>query len=211
VTDPRATGRAPRLPRSFFARGPCAVARALLGRELVHETARGTVSGRIVEVEAYGGESDPASHARPGPTRRNASMYGPPGHAYVYRSHGIHLCFNVVTGRAGSASAVLVRALEPTRGLATMARWRGVGDPRRWTPGPGCVGEALGLERRHDGHDLTGETLWIGRRRVRHPGERIVATPRIGIRVGREWLWRFVLEHPGGDRGAAVRLPRVGR
>ena len=186
------------------------MARALLGRTLVHDTAPGTVSGRIVEVEAYGDESDPASHARPGPTRRNASMYGPPGHAYVYRSHGIHLCFNVVTGRSGRAAAVLVRALEPIRGLATMARRRGVGDPRRWTPGPGCVGEALGLDRLDDGRDLTGEALWITRLRVRHPGERIVATPRIGIRVGRERLWRFVLVHPGEDRGK-VTDGRVGR
>jgi len=194
--------RARRLPRAFYARGACAVARALLGRELVHDTPAGRTSGRIVEVEAYGDASDPASHARPGPTARNASMFGPAGHAYVYRSHGIHACFNVVTGRAGRAGAVLVRALEPRVGLALMARRRGTRDPRRLTPGPGCVGEALAIGLARDGADLTRGPLWVSRRRVALPGERLRRTPRIGIRVGLDRAWRFILnpEAPGAGR-----------
>ncbi len=183
------------------------MARDLLGRTLVHETRGRRVAGRIVEVEAYGGRDDPASHARPGPTRRNASMFGPPGHAYVYLSHGLHWCFNVVTGPAGRASAVLVRALEPGEGISRMARRRGTRDPRRLASGPGRVGQALGLGRGHDGADLVRGRLWISRARIRRAGERIERTARIGIRVGLERRWRFVLVpgRPGSRRRGTPR------
>ena len=183
------------LPREFYARSVCAVARSLLGHVLVHETREGMVAGRIVEVEAYGGESDPASHARHGRTARNASMYGEAGHAYVYLSHGLHVCFNVVTGTAGRAAAVLVRALEPRSGLSLMALRRRKPDPRRFTPGPGCVGEALALQRHHDGADLTRGPLWISRASLRTGFERVGCSARVGIRVGLERRWRFFLEY----------------
>src|SRR5207244_10196366 len=129
--------------------------RALLGRTLVRETRRGPLAGVIVEVEAYGGGRDPASHAWRGETPRNRVMFGPPGHAYIYVSYGLHHCLNVVTGRRGHASAVLIRALAPVAGARTMTRRRGVADPDRLLRGPGCIGAALGLTRDQDGLDRT--------------------------------------------------------
>lgn len=193
------------LPREFYARGVCAVARSLLGHVLVHETREGIVAGRIVEVEAYGGESDPASHARHGRTARNASMYGEAGHAYVYLSHGLHWCFNVVTGRPDRAAAVLVRTLEPRNGLSLMALRRRASDPRRFTPGPGCVGEALAIERHHDGSDLTRGPLWISSACLRTGFERVARSPRVGIRFGLERSWRYFLEYSGSRPGRGTR------
>jgi len=197
--SPRAGGRAipeagPPLARAFYERDALAVARDLLGLVLVCESREGRVSGRIVEVEAYGDERDLASHARPGPTARNRSMYGPPGHAYVYFTYGMHHCANVVVEPEGRASAVLLRALEPRTGLVRMAHRRKTGDPRRFTSGPGNVAAALGLERRHDGIDLTRGPLWISSVRPGIAGERIVSSRRIGIRFAAERPWRFTLE-----------------
>jgi len=194
------------LPRAFYARDVLTVARELLGCVLVSDAAGGRVSGRIVEVEAYAGESDPASHARPGRTARNASMYGPPGHAYVYFTYGMHHCANVVVEPEGNASAVLIRALEPRTGLMRMARRRRIGDPRRFTNGPGNVAEALAIGRAWDGVDLTRGPLWISSARLAIPGERIVASTRIGIRHAVEQPWRFTLERAGeGARRGALR------
>ena len=187
---------APPLSRAFYARDVITVARDLLGLVLVSDIG-GRVSGRIVEVEAYGGESDPASHARPGRTARNAVMYGPPGHAYVYFTYGMHHCANVVVEPAGHASAVLIRALEPRTGLFLMARRRRTADPRRLTNGPGNVAAALGLDRAHDGADLTRGPLWISRFRPIVEGETNEATRRIGIRQAIERPWRFTLERSG--------------
>jgi DNA-3-methyladenine glycosylase len=198
---------APPLPRSFYARDAITVARDLLGLVLVSDLG-GRVSGRIVEVEAYGGESDPASHARPGRTPRNASMYGPPGHAYVYFTYGMHHCANVVVERIGSPSAVLIRALEPRTGLFRMARRRQTADPRRLTNGPGNLAESLGLDRAHDGADLTRGPVWISSLRPVVAGERIAASRRIGIRQAIERPWRFSLEPSGGRRGRTRRERR---
>ena len=148
-------------------------------------------AGRIVEVEAYGGESDPASHARPGRTNRNAVMYGAGGHAYIYFTYGMHFCMNVVAGPPGLARAVLIRALEPLAGLDRMRRRRGTADLLRLARGPGCVGQALGLDRRFNGADLTGPKLWIAGGERPANRFRVGRSPRIGIRRARDWRWRL--------------------
>lgn len=185
------------LPRAFYHRSPRVVARDLLGRVLIRDTADGRVAGRIVEVEAYDGANDPASHAFRGETARNRVMFGPPGHAYVYFTYGMHHCMNVVTGPAGRASAVLIRALEPVEGLDLMRRRRrGVAD-ERLARGPGCVAQALALTRADDGLDLTVGPLWIADGAPDRCGRRVVRTPRIGIRVAADFPWRYVLAgHP---------------
>jgi DNA-3-methyladenine glycosylase len=197
------------LPRAFYERPPEVVARALLGRLLVRDPARGLrgrTIGRIVEVEAYGGMRDPASHAFRGETVRNRTMFGPAGHAYIYLSYGVHHCLNVVTGRAGKASAVLIRALEPIAGLKAMARRRGVLDPERLARGPGCVARAFGLARSHDGLDLTRGPLWIADQRPRRRGLRIARSARIGISLAATRRWRFFLEGHPCVSGPSTRL-----
>ena len=209
------------LPRRFYARPPVVVARALLGRLLVCDLGRTRVAGRIVEVEAYGGARDPASHAFRGPTARNRTMFGPPGHAYVYFTYGMHHCLNVVTGAPGRAGAVLIRALEPVAGLVAMARRRGGVPWERLTRGPGCVARALGLTRTHDGIDLTRGPLWLGAVAGRRGGRPVVESPRIGITRGVARRWRFYLDgHPcvsassrrarTGTRPGGRGLARVG-
>jgi len=206
------------LPRAFYARHVRVVARAVLGRLLVLEAPDGPLAGRIVEVEAYGGERDPASHARSGRTARNASMFGPPGRAYVYFTYGMHHCLNLVTGPEGRASAVLVRALEPVAGLAAMRARRGGVPDGRLARGPGCVARALGLDRRHDGLDLVAGPLWISDLPPRRGGRAVRSGPRVGIRRGLERAWRFWLDgHPcvsappraAGRGGHAARPLRV--
>jgi DNA-3-methyladenine glycosylase len=167
--------------------------------------------GRIVEVEAYGGARDPASHAYRGPTARNRTMFGPPGHAYIYLSYGVHHCLNVVTDSAGKAAAVLIRALEPIAGLDAMARRRGLRDPARLARGPGCVARALGLTRAHDGLDLTRGPLWVADRPPRRQGRRIARSVRIGISRAETRRWRFFLVgHPCVSGRLAGRPVRPG-
>ncbi len=186
------------LPRRFYARGAPALARALLGRVIVRDHPDGRVAGRIVEVEAYEAAGDPASHAFRGRTPRNAVMFGPPGHAYVYFTYGMHHCLNVVARAEGVAAAVLIRALEPLEGLDRMRARRGGVPDERLARGPGCLAQALALSREHDGIDLVTGVLWIGDAPVRRAGRRIACGPRIGIRVGVETPWRFWLAgHPG--------------
>jgi len=190
-------GRWRPLSRRFYARPPEVVARALLGRLIVRERRAMLLIGRIVEVEAYGGASDPASHAYRGETRRNRVMFGPPGHAYIYFTYGMHHCLNVVTGEAGVASAVLIRALEPIEGLASMARRRGAVPPERLARGPACVARALGLTGANDGADLTRAPLWLPAMPPRRGGRRIARSPRIGITRAVSRRWRFFLAgHP---------------
>jgi DNA-3-methyladenine glycosylase len=169
------------------------VARALLGRVLVCDLARTRVAGRIVEVEAYRGAHDPASHAFRGRTARNAVMFGPPGHAYVYFTYGMHHCLNIVCEPEGGAAAVLVRALEPLAGESLARRRRDVVARERLMRGPGCVAQALGLTRAHDGLDLVGGPLWVAAGPPHRGGHRIASGPRIGIRVGTERRWRWWL------------------
>ncbi len=186
------------LARRWYARPVLEVARGLLGRVLVRETAEGVSAGRILEVEAYRGADDPASHAYRGLTRRTEVMFGPPGFAYVYFTYGMHFCFNVVVEPAGRAAAVLIRALEPVAGAALMSRRRGPDVPwSRLARGPACVAVALALGRGENGLDLTRGPLWVSNLAPRRGGRRIVAGSRIGIRVGVERPWRFLLEgHP---------------
>jgi DNA-3-methyladenine glycosylase len=172
-----------RLGRDFFARSVHEVAPALVGATLLVDGA----GGRIVEVEAYDGE-DPASHGFRGETPRNRSMFGPPGHAYVYRSYGIHWCLNLVCDVPGRAEAVLVRALEPTHGLDRMAARRGTDDPRLLCSGPGRLCEALGVTGEHDG--LALDRAPFGLEAPAAPVE-VVAGPRIGISRAVDLPWRY--------------------
>lgn len=189
----------PPLPRAFFARATEIVADDLLGCVLWAQADGGLAAGRIVEVEAYLGENDPASHAGRGPTPRSRIMYGPPGVAYVYFIYGMHHCLNAVTEPAGRAGAVLLRALEPTVGLEVMAgRSPRIRRPDDLCRGPGRLARALGIDLRWCGLPLAGRTarggpvprLWIAAPE-RRPA-RIVATPRIGVRLAAERLLRFV-------------------
>jgi DNA-3-methyladenine glycosylase len=142
--------------------------------------------GRLVEVEAYARE-DPASHSFRGQTRRNVTMFGPPGHAYVYVSHGIHHCMNVTTG---GANAVLLRALEPLEGVEEMTRRRGMADVRLLCAGPGRLCQAVGITLSDDGHDVTRrQGLWLA---TGEPAAEVAATARIGITAAAEVPWRFV-------------------
>jgi DNA-3-methyladenine glycosylase len=175
------------LSRRFYTRTAVELARELIGRLLVRELNGRLLIGRVVEAEAYG-PNDPASHSFRGPTPRNASMFGSPGHAYVYVSHGIHHCLNAV---ADPPTAVLLRALEPIEGLEEMHRRRRTERERLLCAGPGRLCVALGIGRNLDGHDLTlGEGLWIARG---HRARDVVVTPRIGLNVAVDWPWRFVL------------------
>jgi len=199
------------LPRAFYARDPVVVARAVLGRLLVYDSPQGRLSGRIVEAEAYRGADDPASHAHRGRTARNAAMFGEPGHAYVYFTYGMHHCLNLVTGSAGKASAVLVRALEPVDGDELMRERRGAGVSTRLARGPGNVAHALGLTRAHDGLDLVDGPLWLSDLPPWRGGHRIARGQRIGIRVALDRDWRCFLEgHPCVSAPGGV-APRVGR
>lgn len=185
-----------RLERAFYARDTLTVARELLGCRLVHESPAGRTAGRIVEVEAYHGEDDPACHAAAGRTARTAPLYGDPGHSYVYLIYGMYHCFNAVTRSEGLPGAVLVRALEPIEGQAQMTERRlsrRNGSSRPNVPshelanGPGKLCDAMELTLDHNRIDLTGDTVWI---EGGSPPEDVVWTPRVGINVGTERAWR---------------------
>jgi DNA-3-methyladenine glycosylase len=186
------------LSREFYARPTLDVARSLIGKVLVHQTAAGIAAGVIVETEAYIGESDPACHAAPGPTMRNAPLYGPPGIAYVYLNYGIHYLVNAVTETEGSPAAVLLRALEPLEGEVLMRRRRARGTGRsardfstaELCRGPGNLTRALGINLRQNLSDLTGSALRIEDHRL--AARDVAWTPRIGITVGVESEWRCV-------------------
>jgi DNA-3-methyladenine glycosylase len=167
----------------FFARSVHQVAPDLLGVTLLVDG----VGGPIVEVEAYHHE-DPASHGYGGRTLRNAAMFGPPGHAYVYRSYGIHWCLNFVCEEVGSASAVLLRALEPRFGLDVMRARRGFDEPRLLASGPGRLCRALAVTRDHDGLPLDEPPFEL---REREAEPEVVRGPRIGISRATELPWRF--------------------
>jgi DNA-3-methyladenine glycosylase len=187
------------LPRGFYDRNTLTVAADLLGKVLVHRTAAGMTAGAIVETEAYIGESDPACHAAPGPTTRNAPLYGPPGVAYVYLNYGMHYLVNAVTEGEGSPAAVLIRALEPVEGLDVMRERRGEGrssaDASALCRGPGNLTRALGISLAQNRVRLTEPPLSIEDWGL--PAREAAWGPRIGIRVGTDRPWRcFVPGHP---------------
>jgi len=175
-----------KLRRDFFARSVHKVAPDLIGATLLLNG----VGGRIVEVEAYH-HTDPAAHSFNGKTERNAVMFGPPGVAYVYRSYGIHWCVNVVCEPEGSASAVLIRALEPTEGLPAMKRRRGLKEERLLCSGPGRLCEALGITHAHNGLPLDKPPLVL---LPREDEPEIVTGVRIGITKAADLPWRYGLK-----------------
>ncbi len=179
------------LPRSFFERNTVQVAKALLGQLLVHETPTGPLVGRIVEVEAYRGPGDPASHAYRR-TPRSQIMWSRAGTAYVYFTYGNHYCLNVVCEREGIAGAVLLRALEPLEGVASMLRRRDVTDPRLAAAGPGRLTQAMGIGPEHNTADLTKPPLYIARADA--AGLRFRSSGRIGISAAVERRWRFYVD-----------------
>ena len=185
------------LTREFFARSVHEVAPALIGCTLLFDD----VGGTIVEAEAYDHE-DPAAHGYRGRTERNTSMFGPPGHAYVYRSYGIHWCLNFVCEEEGSASAVLIRALEPTRGLDEMRARRGVVEERALCSGPGKLCQALGITRAHDGLPLDRPPFALYERTG---AVDVVAGPRVGITKATMQPWRYAL---AGSRYVSRPAPR---
>jgi DNA-3-methyladenine glycosylase len=207
------------LGRAFFGRDPRRVARALLGQVLVRECKHLQLAGRIVEVEAYLGENDPAAHAAAGKTARNSVLFGPPGFAYVYFIYGNHYCLNVSCEAEGKAGGVLFRALQPLLGLEVMAQARGITlqtarDVPRLTSGPGRLAEAFGITRARDnGCDLTSPSsaLWIGGDGFRVTGIR--TSPRVGItKAAGEPLRYFLNGNPfiSGKKSGSKKLSFTG-
>jgi DNA-3-methyladenine glycosylase len=206
------------ISRDFFARPSVQVAPDLLGCVLEHRTAAGLVAVELTEVEAYAGEADPASHAYHGKTRRNAVMYGPPGHAYVYFTYGMHFCVNLVCLGEGSASAVLLRAGTVVEGedLARARRARSVAvvASKDLARGPARLCQALGIDRSLDGADVcvAGSPLrvrWPGARTTDRSEERKIASgPRVGVSSAAEVPWRFWLD---GEPTVSVYRPATPR
>ncbi|KPF67684.1 3-methyladenine DNA glycosylase [Bosea sp. AAP35] len=189
------------MDRRFFARPADLVARELIGCSLIFKG----VGGVIVETEAYD-DQDPASHSARGPTARNRSMFGPPGHAYLYRSYGLHWCFNIVCGVSPGAG-VLVRALHPVTGIIAMRQRRGDGPDTKLCAGPGRLCAALGLDGAWDGHDLSQPPFALLAATERQD---VLAGPRIGISRAVDVPWRFGLAgSPCLSRpfGRFVKLP----
>ncbi|WP_263365844.1 DNA-3-methyladenine glycosylase [Edaphobacter bradus] len=203
------------LPRAFYSRSPEIVARALLGKLLIRDLHSERLTGRIIEVEAYLGLTDPASHAFRGLTPNNAVLFGPPGHAHVYFIYGMHYCLNVASHREGEAGGVLIRALDPIDGLRTMARLRGVSEnakPKLLTGGPGRLCQALGVTRKTDnGLDVTSATSPL---QIADDGARpveIQITPRIGIRKAADRPLRFLIDEIAKDKPSPEAVPRTPR
>lgn len=204
------------LPRSFYERPTLTVAAELLGKVLVHRTPGGVAAGMIVEAEAYIGEDDPACHAAPGPTTRNAPLYGPPGIAYVYLNYGIHYLVNAVTEAEGHPAAVLIRALHPVEGLALMRKRRAPDgrhvDDADLCRGPGNLTRALGITLTENVLDLTlrrGSGQASSRLAIEDRGlarGEVAWGPRIGVRVGVERPWRcWIAGHEAVSGPGTVR------
>ncbi|MCK4657797.1 MAG: DNA-3-methyladenine glycosylase [candidate division Zixibacteria bacterium] len=180
------------LDREFYTRPTLTVAEELLGKCLVRQVDGAALVGRIVEVEAYIGEDDPACHARFGRTERNSVMYGRGGFSYIYFIYGMYNMFNIVTEREGFPAAVLVRAVEPLEGIDAMQRLRGTTSVGNLSNGPGKLCRAFGLDTSHSGIDLTGKAIYVsGCESADHS---VGVSSRIGIKQGTERKWRFYIE-----------------
>ncbi len=180
------------LEREFYTRPTLTVAEELLGKCLVRRVDGATLVGRIVEVEAYMGEDDPACHARFGRTERNSVMYGQGGFSYIYFIYGMYNMFNIVTEREGFPAAVLVRAVEPLEGTDTMQRLRGTTEVGNLSNGPGKLCRAFGLDTSHSGVDLTGKAIYVSG--CESADHNVGVSSRIGIKQGTERKWRFYIE-----------------
>lgn len=178
-----------KLGRDFYLRPTLTVARDLIGKQFVARSGRQLLSGRIVEAEAYIGQSDPACHASRGKTGRNWVMFEQGGLTYVYFVYGMYNMLNFVAEPEGFPAAVLIRALEPLEGIKTMQRRRKSEDLRNLTSGPGKICQAFGVEVKHSARDLTGDQWYVLDDGVK-PAE-VATSPRIGIREGTDKLWRF--------------------
>ena len=196
-------------PRSFYARDTVKVAPDLLGKYLVRVCPRGTIVGMIVEVEAYRGSDDPASHAFRGQTPRNTPMFGNPGHAYVYFTYGNHYCLNITTEKAGTPGAVLLRALEPVEGIDTMRQFRPNVSDSELTNGPGKLTKALAIDKSLNEQDMTIR----GPLFVTDPekgGFEIWSSTRLGIGEGLDRLWRFYIKgNPYVSKKGGVRKRKL--
>jgi DNA-3-methyladenine glycosylase len=205
------------LPRSFYDRPTLRVLEELIGKVLVHTTRGRRASGVIVEAEAYIGEDDPACHAAPGPTARNAPLYGAPGHAYVYLNYGLHNLVNAVTEAPGSPAAVLIRALDPVDGLDVMCRRRGkprsaaadAGERSGLCRGPGNLTQALAITLACNRSSLTAGPLVIEDHRIEPVS--VNWSPRIGIRVGTDRAWRCTWTGHPAVSGARSRYDQRSR
>jgi DNA-3-methyladenine glycosylase len=194
--------RGRKLPREFYARPVLTVARDCIGKILVHRNAAGEAAGRVVECEAYRGPLDLAAHSSRGLTRRTAAMFGPPGHAYIYLLYGISWAINLVVAAEGEPHAVLIRALEPVRGIELMAKRRGrPANSRDLTNGPGKLTQALAITGDDYGRDLLSDQLFLeDAAPVRHVGR----SPRINVDYAGHWAkraWRF---YERGNRYVSV-------
>ena len=196
-----------RLNRSFYARDALEVARDLIGCIFVHRRPEGEIAVRLVETEAYRGSEDPGSHGYRGVTPRTRTMFGPPGHLYVYFTYGMHWCVNVVCGQEGVCMAVLLRAGEPLEGIDEMRLNRGgIANDRLLASGPARLAQAMGISKPHDGASLLrGGSFYCAEDAVTRAmqGGRVSQTNRIGLAVGRgeDIPWRFVVPgHPHASR-----------
>jgi len=185
-----------KLPRSFYLRPTLIVAKDLLGKYFVRKLGKQTLVGKIVEVEAYLGEKDPASHTYRGKTKRNEVMFKKGGHLYVYFTYGMHFCANVVTEQEGIGHAVLLRAIEPIKGIDLMRKNRGLATDKpekNLTNGPAKLCEAYGIAREENGTDLLGDKIFITTGESITKGS-IAASQRIGIRKAIDKKWRFYIK-----------------
>ena len=181
------------LPQSFYARDTLVVAKELLGKILVRKIGRATLSGRIVETEAYVGSIDPACHAFKGQTKRNQVMFGPPGHAYVYFTYGKHFCLNFVTEPEGNACAVLIRALEPIKGIKHMIANRRIDEIKNICSGPAKLTQAFSIGREENGFPLFDGNLLVYDDSM--DNFQIGTSGRIGINAGTDLPWRYFIKN----------------
>jgi DNA-3-methyladenine glycosylase len=187
----KASGRFRKLPREFYLRSAVIVAKDLIGKYIFRNTGKEIFSGIIVETEAYTGLNDPAAHSYNGMTPRNSVMFDEGGVAYVYFTYGNHFCFNVVTCKKGTPSAVLIRAVEPVSGVGKMKKNRGTEDVSNLASGPGKFTKAFEIDRRVNGADLNGEEIYMAELTGKHPKFVIMKSKRIGITKNTDKLYRF--------------------